>query len=125
MNESDVKKPDQATNEARANRARQRLSEDLRDMTQVGQAMIKKTGRIGTGALIGLGAIGLILLTASMFRKKPIRNPLERYVRPREPSFLRQATRTIVLSALGVLATRVAQRLPLPDVGLREGLPAE
>jgi hypothetical protein len=115
MNDSDVKEVETNTNEARANRARQRLADDLRGITQAGQAMMKKTGRVGVGALIGLGALGLIMLTASLFkRKRRARNSFARYMQPKEPSFFKQAIRSVVLSALGVLATRIAQRLPLP-----------
>ncbi len=126
MNESDVKRTEASTNEARANRARQRLADDLRDMTQVGQSMIKKTGRIGVGALVGIGALGLIMLTASLFKKRrpSAQRAFSRWAQPKEPSFFKQAIRSIVLSALGVLATRIAQRLPLPSA-VSANVPAE
>lgn len=110
----DVKEAEASTYEARAERARQRLSENLRDMTSIGEKMIRRTGRAGAGALIGLGALGLIVFIASRFRRRRApQNPFARYL-PKEPSFFKQALRSVVLSALGVLATRIAQRLPLP-----------
>ncbi len=116
MSESETKRTEASNYEARANRARQRLTEDLRDMTQIGQNMLKKTGRVGLGALIGLGALGAILVTASLFKNKRRARAYPRFALPKEPSFFKQAIRSVVLSALGVIATRIAQRLPLPAV---------
>ena len=100
--------------EARAERARQRLADNLRDISSVGGKMLRRTKRMGLGVLIGMGALGLIVLAVSLFRRRrPLKNPLSRYLRS-EPSFLKQALSRILLSALGILASRVAQRLPLP-----------
>ena len=112
MNDHDPTNAKTERNEARADRARQRLADDLRDMTQVGQAMLKRTGRLGLGALVGVAALGLIALGVAIFRRR--RNPLSRYMLAKEPSFFNQAVRTVVLSLLGVFATRIARRLPLP-----------
>ena len=121
-----MKEAETSTYEAPAARARQRLAENLRDLTDVGQNMIKRSGRVGVGAVVGLGALGVIMMTLSLFRRtrRPLR--IGGYLPPRtvhEPSFIGQAARTILLSILGVLASRVAQRLPLPES--RSGLPAE
>lgn len=111
-----MKDAETETYEARAARARQRLSENLRDMTNVGESMIKRTGRAGLGAIIGVGVLGLIVVAASAFRRprRPV-SPFVRYSPTGEPSFLRQALRGVALSMLGVLAGRVAQSLPLPQ----------
>ncbi len=100
--------------EARAERARQRLADNLRDMTNIGGKMLKRTRRLGIGMLIGLGALGLVVLVASRLRRRRLpKIPLSRYLKG-EPSFIKQALSRILLSALSVLAGRIAQRLPLP-----------
>jgi hypothetical protein len=105
---------DASTYEAQAERARRRLADNLRDMTDVGGKMLRRTGRIGAGALIGLGVLGCaMLITARFRRRRSLGNLLKRYV-PVEQSFLRQALRSVLLSVVSVLGARVAQRLPLP-----------
>ena len=47
-----------------------------------------------------------------------VRRTIARYL-PKEPSIFRQALRSVLLSMLSVVATRVAQRLPLPVPALR------
>ena len=113
------------TYEARAARARQNLSDNLRDITDVGGEMLRRTKRLGASALFGLAglaALGMIALVASRFRRRTLKQELERYL-PAEPSFLKQALRSVALSMLSVLASRVARRLPLPASTAR--VPAE
>jgi hypothetical protein len=76
--------------------------------------MIQRTGKVGKNVLIGVGLLGVLGLSALLFRKRrpqPFRLP---GLHP-ERSFIGEAIRSIVLSTLGVLAARVAQRIPLPE----------
>jgi hypothetical protein len=79
-----------------------------------------RAGRAGLGALIGLGTFGVFMLLMKRRRAPRSRAPRT----PREASFLGQALRSVVLSVLGVIATRLAQRLPLP-AARSNGVPAE
>ncbi|HVJ17098.1 MAG TPA: hypothetical protein VM686_16770 [Polyangiaceae bacterium] len=105
---------DASTYEAQAERARRRLADNLRNMTDVGEKMLRRTGRIGGGILIGLGALGFAALIVSRLRRRRrAKNLLSRYL-PGEQSFFKQALRSVLLSVVSVLGARVAQRLPLP-----------
>jgi len=111
MNDDPIE--DAATYEARARRARQGLADSLRDMTNVGGKVLRRTGRVGLGALIGLAFLGTVALVVRSRRRRLPRNVLQRYLK-KEPSFIGQAVRSVVLSMLSVLASRIARRLPLP-----------
>lgn len=99
---------------SRAESARARLAQDLREMSRVGERMIQRTGKVGKNVLIGVGLLGVLGISALLFRRRrpqPFRLP---GLRP-ERSFIGEAIRSIVLSTLGVLAARAAQRIPLPE----------
>jgi hypothetical protein len=92
---------------AQANRARERLGDDLRDMSTVSKTFLQRTSRTGTYVLVGVGTLLVFALVSGRRRRRPRSSP-------REPSFLGQAFRTVLLSALGTVASRMARRLPLP-----------
>jgi hypothetical protein len=99
---------------SRAESARARLAQDLREMSRVGERMMERTGKVGKNVLIGAGVLGILGIGALLFRKRRPQPFRLRGLRP-ERSFIGEALRSIVLSTLGVLAARAAQRIPLPE----------
>lgn len=111
MNESDSSVE---RNLQRAESARDRLVHHLREISKVGEGMMQRTTRTGKNVLVGVGLLGLLGLGALLFRKRKPTPYRLRGFRP-ERSFMSEAIRSVVLSMLGVLAARAAQRLPLPE----------
>ena len=99
---------------SRAESARARLANDLREMSRVGERMMQRTGKVGKNVLIGVGMLGVLGIGALLFRRRSPEPFRLRGARP-ERSFLGEAIRSIVLSTLGVIAARAAQRIPLPE----------
>lgn len=102
----------------RAEQARERLLNDLRQIKKMGTRMIDHTETAIHKApvLLGLGALGVALVGAAIFasRRPTLRFP----ALARERSFLAEAARSAALSALGILSGRITQRLltaAMPD----------
>jgi hypothetical protein len=94
----------------RANQARAKLIEDIRQLKKMGDNMVQKTETAIHKApvFIGLGAVGLVLVGAAVFAA---RSGSRRPRISRERSFLAEAARSAALSALGILSGRITQRL--------------
>jgi hypothetical protein len=95
----------------RADLARAKLIKDIRQMKKMGDNMIQKTENLvhKTPVLLGLGAVGAALLGIAVYagRSRATHHPRI----ARERSFLAEAARSAALSALGILAGRITQRL--------------
>jgi hypothetical protein len=95
----------------RADLARARLIKDIRQIKKMGDNMIQKTENVihKTPVLLGLGAVGAALVGVAVYAG---RSGVTRHPRiARERSFLAEAARSAALSALGILAGRITQRL--------------
>jgi hypothetical protein len=95
----------------RADLARARLIKDIRQIKKMGDNMIQKTETAIHKApvLLGLGAVGAALVGVAVYAS---RSGVHRHPRiARERSFLAEAARSAALSALGILAGRITQRL--------------
>ncbi|MEP7051351.1 MAG: hypothetical protein ABJB12_13410 [Pseudomonadota bacterium] len=97
----------------RADEARAKLILDIRQIKKMGDQMIRKTETVihKTPVLLGLGAVGIALVGAAVYAG---RAGSGRGLHPRiarERSFLAEAARSAALSALGILAGRITQRL--------------
>ena len=95
----------------RAEQARADLLQDIREIKQMGDQMIEKTETAihKLPVLLGLGAVGVALVSVAVFAS---RRPTPRFPRiARERSFLAEAARSAALSALGILTGRITQRL--------------
>lgn len=102
-----------AADTRRANEARAKLIRDIRQIKNMGDQMIRKTDIAlqKTPVLLGLGAVGVALVGAAVFAGRASSG---RGLHPRlarERSFLAEAARSAALSALGILAGRITQRL--------------
>ncbi len=102
-----------AADTRRAEEARAQLIRDIRQIKKMGDQMIQKTETAIHKApvLIGLGAVGVALVGAAVYAG---RAGSGRRLHPRiaqERSFLAEAARSAALSALGILAGRITQRL--------------
>ena len=98
----------------RAEQARARLIQDIKQIKQMGGHMIEKTESAIHKApvLLGLGAVGVALVGVAVFasRRSPQRLPFFPGL-ARERSFLAEAARGAALSALSILSGRITQRL--------------
>jgi hypothetical protein len=94
----------------RANQARAKLIEDIREIKKMGDNMVQKTETAIQKApmLIGLGAVGLALVGVAVLAA---RSGSRRPRISRERSFFAEAARSAALSALGILSGRITQRL--------------
>ncbi|MEO7036413.1 MAG: hypothetical protein ABI548_20890 [Polyangiaceae bacterium] len=102
-----------AADTQRAEEARAQLIRDIRQIKKMGDQMIQKTETAIHKApvLLGLGAVGIALVGAAVYAG---RAGSGRALHPRiarERSFLAEAARSAALSALGILAGRITQRL--------------
>ncbi|MEO8901347.1 MAG: hypothetical protein ABI488_06560 [Polyangiaceae bacterium] len=102
-----------AADTARAEEARAQLIRDIRQIKKMGDQMIQKTETAIHKApvLLGLGAVGIALVGAAVYAS---RAGSGRTLHPRiarERSFFAEAARSAALSALGILAGRITQRL--------------
>lgn len=99
----------------RADRARKRLSQDLGKLSRTAEAMsarAKTTLKYAIPIAIGVAVVGLIAGALMRSRSRP---PYVRMPRVEQrPSWLAEALRTASLSAVSVLASRIAQQVPLP-----------
>ncbi len=95
----------------RANQARAKLIEDIREIKKMGDNMVQKTETAIHKAplLIGIGAVGLALVGAAVFASRSASSRRPRIARER--SFFAEAARSAALSALGILSGRITQRL--------------
>lgn len=77
--------------------------------------MMERTGKVGKNVLMGVGILGVLGIAALLFKK---RRPEPFRLRGQSPerSFIAEAVRSVVLSMLGVIAARAAQRIPLPEM---------
>jgi hypothetical protein len=95
----------------RADVARAKLIKDIRQIKKMGDNMIQKTESAIHKApvLLGLGAVGAALVGVAVYasRSGAVHHPRI----ARERSFLAEAARSAALSALGILAGRITQRL--------------
>jgi hypothetical protein len=105
----------------RADLARAQLIKDIREIKKMGDHMIQKTETAIHKApvLIGLGAVGVALVGVAVFAGRGSRHPRI----AQERSFLAEAARSAALSALGILAGRITQRLL--SAAMTEGTPAQ
>lgn len=95
----------------RADVARAKLIKDIRQIKKMGDNMIQKTETAIHKApvLLGLGAVGAALVGVAVYAS---RSGVAHHPRiARERSFLAEAARSAALSALGILAGRITQRL--------------
>jgi hypothetical protein len=95
----------------RADLARAKLIKDIRQIKKMGDNMIQKTETAIHKApvLLGLGAVGAALVGVAVYAS---RSGVAHHPRiARERSFLAEAARGAALSALGILAGRITQRL--------------
>jgi hypothetical protein len=94
----------------RADLARAKLIKDIRQIKKMGDNMIEKTDSVIHKApvLLGLGALGAALVGVAVYvGRSGVHHPRL----ARERSFLMEAARSAALSALGILAGRITQRL--------------
>jgi hypothetical protein len=102
-----------AADTRRAEEARAKLIRDIRQIKKMGDQMIRKTEIAihNTPVLIGLGAVGIALVGTALYagRARASHGLHPRFARER--SFLAEAARSAALSALGILAGRITQRL--------------
>jgi hypothetical protein len=109
----------------RADLARAKLIKDIRQIKKMGDNMIQKTETAIHKApvLLGLGAVGAALVGVAIYAS---RSTTHHPRIARERSFLAEAARSAALSALGILAGRITQRLlTAAMVDGTESLPAE
>jgi hypothetical protein len=94
----------------RADLARAKLIKDIRQIKKMGDNMIQKTETAIHKApvLLGLGAVGAALVGVAVYAS---RSGAHHPRIARERSFLAEAARSAALSALGILAGRITQRL--------------
>ncbi len=98
------------TDARRADLARAKLIKDIRQIKKMGDHMIQKTETAIHRApvLLGLGAVGAALVGVAVYASRSgVHHPRI----ARERSFLAEAARSAALSALGILAGRITQRL--------------
>ena len=95
----------------RADLARAKLIKDIRQIKKMGDNMIQKTETAIHKApvLLGLGAVGAALVGVAIYASRSTAHHHPRIARER--SFLAEAARSAALSALGILAGRITQRL--------------
>ena len=98
------------TDARRADLARAKLIKDIRQIKKMGDHMIQKTETAIHRApvLLGLGAVGVALVGVAVYVS---RSGAHHPRIARERSFLAEAARSAALSALGILAGRITQRL--------------
>jgi len=94
----------------RADVARENLLKDIRKLKEMGGNMVQKTETALSRApvVIGVGAAGIALVGLVVWATRRPKPLLERLTQQR--SFVGEALRGAALSALSVLAQRVAQR---------------
>ncbi len=104
---------DTATDTLRAEQARAQLIRDIRQLRKMGDQMIQKTETAIHKApvLLGLGAVGIALVGAAVYAGRASSGRRVHSLLARERSFLAEAARSAALSALGILAGRITQRL--------------
>ncbi len=102
-----------AADTRRAEQARAQLIHDIRQLKKMGDQMIQKTETAIHKApvLLGLGAVGVALVGAAVYAGRAGSGRRVHPLLARERSFLAEAARSAALSALGILAGRITQRL--------------
>ena len=102
-----------AADTRRAEHARAQLIRDIRQIKKMGDQMIQKTETALHKApvLLGLGAVGVALVGAAVYAGRAGAGRRVHPLLARERSFLAEAARSAALSALGILAGRITQRL--------------
>ena len=105
--------PEAAADTRRADQARAKLISDIRQIKKMGDHMIQKTETALHKApvLIGLGAVGVALVGAAVYAGRASSGRRLRSRFTPERSFFAEALRSAALSALGILAGRLTQRL--------------
>lgn len=117
-----------ASNIRRAELARARLAHDLGSVLRAGGQLVQRGKSVlnkVVPVVLAIGILGLIVVAAAVSRR-PARSA---WRRPRRASPVREALRKAAVSAIGVLASRLAGRVPLPELasdrrssaGLRRG----
>ena len=104
---------DTAADTRRAEQARAQLIRDIRQIKKMGDQMIQKTETAIHNApvLLGLGAVGVALVGAAVYAGRAGSGRRVHPLFAQERSFLAEAARSAALSALGILAGRITQRL--------------
>ncbi len=98
----------------RADTARRRLVDDVRAMSQA-------TGgsRWALPTLLGIAAVAVVATGAAVLVSRARRKHRRRWVAPETPSLFRQVARTVALNAVGALAARLAQAVPVALLAAR------
>lgn len=106
----------------RAELARARLAHDLSSVVKAGDRLVqrgKSAVRKAVPLVIGAGVLALLVIVAAGTRRKKYNS----WTRSKPPSALGQLVRKAAISAIGVLASRFARSVPLPELGARTSSP--
>jgi hypothetical protein len=100
----------------RADNARRLLAEDLRRMSSMTEAVVgdgaSYLGR-AVPALLGIAALAVVAAGAAALISRAGTTSRKQWLAAKRPSLLGEITRTVALNMIGVLAARLARRVPL------------